>query len=260
MKLIIYGLIDPRDGAVHYIGKSSSGKKRPREHGIARKLDLDFTPKARWIRALQQEGLEFGVVVLEQIERREDLAAAEIRWIAFGRSEGWPLKNITEGGDGRQPGYRVPAEEVERARREWALGIRKHKPETIEKLRALKLGVPRSEETKAKIREARLRQAPFSVEVRQRMSEIKLGKPPNNKGMKMSTETRAKMSAAHKARHAMHPVSAETREKIAASKRGRACPDLAEWHRTEAGKAHAEKLRQITLARWAKKRGETPTT
>src|SRR5215471_17614027 len=135
MRLIIYGLTDPRTGIVHYIGKSTSGKKRPRQHGLQRKLDLDFTPKAKWIRELRREGYEFEIVVLEQVEDGRDLAAAEIRWIANGCAQGWPLKNLTDGGDGRSPGYKVPLGEVERMRQEWASGLRKHTPETIEKLR-----------------------------------------------------------------------------------------------------------------------------
>lgn len=41
----------------------------------------------------------FDVVVLDCAPAR-DLGALEVWWIAFGRSCGWPLTNLTDGGDG----------------------------------------------------------------------------------------------------------------------------------------------------------------
>lgn len=97
MKSFIYGLTDPRDGSVRYIGKTTTGMERPRAHRYL--SDGDHTHKAHWILKLQREGLEYGIVVLEECVR-EDLSAAECFWIAQGRGLGWRLTNLTKGGDG----------------------------------------------------------------------------------------------------------------------------------------------------------------
>lgn len=40
--------------------------------------------------------------ILDTVDTVEELNPAEIRWIAHGREQGWPLTNLTTGGDGRQ--------------------------------------------------------------------------------------------------------------------------------------------------------------
>ncbi len=83
-----------------------------------------------------------------------------------------------------------------------------HRPETIEKLRQVNLGRPKSAEHRAKL------------------SMAKKGRPnPKQaeamRGRKASAESRAKMSAAHKARYAQHPRSAETCQKLSDALTGR---------------------------------------
>lgn len=232
MRHLIYGLVDPREPEhVRYIGRSSSGHKRPRAHGGAAKLAADPTYKGNWIRSLLAEGIMFDIVVLEVVNGLEKLNEAEQRWITEGFACGWRLTNLTTGGDGS---YTEQSAEFRQRRAEISRQIwsaKKHTPETIEKLRALKLGIPRSEETKAKIREAcnmpearakmsaAARAHVRTPEHQAKLNATKLGYSPTE-------ETRARMSAAQKARRALHPVSAETREKIAAAKQGRARPDL----------------------------------
>jgi hypothetical protein len=99
LKIFVYGLTDPRNGLIRYIGKTVNGMKRPRAHGLKLQLDRESTHKANWIRQLQQLGLSYGVIVLETVPE-DRLSEAEILWIARGRDEGWPLTNLTDGGDG----------------------------------------------------------------------------------------------------------------------------------------------------------------
>ena len=93
----IYGLVDPRDGRVRYIGKTSVGLKRPKSH---LKPSGD-TYKDRWVRSLRRVGAIFKIRILESVEHEEDLNAAERKWITHFRGlYGRVLTNRTEGGDG----------------------------------------------------------------------------------------------------------------------------------------------------------------
>lgn len=92
---LIYGLIDPRTLLIRYIGLSSNGMKRPRNH---RNPSCPDTYCRRWVKSLQREGLTYQIVVLEMPTRVADLPEAERWWIAYGRACDWPLTNLTEGG------------------------------------------------------------------------------------------------------------------------------------------------------------------
>jgi hypothetical protein len=105
-KFLVYGLIDPRDGQLRYIGKSCSGLRRPVSHGWPSALKTDSkTWKGRWIADLQRAGLQYEILVLEEHLAAEPLAEAEQFWIAYFRSLGCRLTNLTVGGEGT-PGRR----------------------------------------------------------------------------------------------------------------------------------------------------------
>lgn len=117
-RCIIYGLVDPSDLLVHYVGLSSRGLKRPREHRLA--SDKSASPDCgRWVAALQSRGLDFDIVILEEVETDTQLQTAERWWIAYGRLSGWPLTNRSSGGAYsrrfRRPGFGVPEEELAQA-------------------------------------------------------------------------------------------------------------------------------------------------
>jgi hypothetical protein len=162
MRNFIYGLVDPRTTFIHYIGKSSIGMDRPREHMRASELRHDTTRKSVWIRQLLADGITYEIKVLEYVADKERLNEAERRWIAHGRQANWPLTNLTDGGDGASS--------------------------------------PRPPETLAKIRAARALQPPHSEESRAKMSAARKGKPPGNAGKKATLVARANMSAAHTGR------------------------------------------------------------
>lgn len=99
-KHLIYGLVDPRDGSLRYIGKSSQGLLRAREHNYPSYLDVDKTYCGNWIRKLQKLKLKYTWVVIQEFEDADILSQAEIHWISYYRSIGFRLTNMTNGGEG----------------------------------------------------------------------------------------------------------------------------------------------------------------
>jgi hypothetical protein len=92
---VVYALCDPDTEEIRYIGKTMTS--------VARRLTghRDCMRKGRqthlynWMRSLSRDPVGR---VLE--EDPEDLVEAEIRWIAWGRSQGLRLTNLTDGGEG----------------------------------------------------------------------------------------------------------------------------------------------------------------
>ncbi len=91
---LIYGLIDPRSRLIRYVGLSSIGMRRPRQH----RSGSHNAHCNNWIKALHKLGLDYEIVVLEVLEEQGDLGQAERWWIAYGRACDWPLMNLTAGG------------------------------------------------------------------------------------------------------------------------------------------------------------------
>lgn len=103
MRFFVYGLIDPRTHEIRYIGKSSTGLRRPAQHRLPGVLRRDASYKGNWLRQLAASGLTYEVVVLEATTQT-DLAVVECFWISQGRGLGWRLTNLTGGGKGGQLG------------------------------------------------------------------------------------------------------------------------------------------------------------
>lgn len=106
-RYLIYGLVDPEKNIIRYIGKSSSGLKRPKCHyknsfkkneNGSWKCDLHVN---RWIRKINKEPI---IDILEDFEKdivtRDMLNGAERSWIAYFKLIGRDLTNIMPGGDG----------------------------------------------------------------------------------------------------------------------------------------------------------------
>lgn len=92
---LIYGLVDPRTLLIRYVGMTSNGMRRPKDH---RRPSGPDTYCRRWVKSLQREGLAYQIVVLEILETSITLPEAERWWIAYGRASGWPLTNLNGGG------------------------------------------------------------------------------------------------------------------------------------------------------------------
>lgn len=229
-----------------YVGKSTRGMDRPKEHGSPRNIQrYGYLPICRWITKGRSVGSEYKITVLETCSTAEELNEAERFYIAYFRSIGVPLLNLSEGGDG---GHAVGWKPSEAKRLKTAASLReyartpagreqyammserrhtpevearagasnsvsqrgrKHSDETKEKLRVANVGKKMSGETREKIAEAH-RGAVISTEHRARISAA-------NTGKKHSPEARVKMSLARRGK----VQSPETIARQVAANRGR---------------------------------------
>ena len=84
-RYLIYGLIDPRDRYLRYIGKTH----KRRELRLAEHIDLARSGRRshvyNWIRDVLADGMTPEVFVLQRIAGHEDWRLAERRLIAFWR-------------------------------------------------------------------------------------------------------------------------------------------------------------------------------
>jgi hypothetical protein len=109
MDTLVYGLFDPENGELRYVGKPTTGLKRPRaQHNRALKGREGAGHKSNWIRSLACRGLRYDIQVIQRVNAAE-LARAEMYWIRFFRDQGCRLTNCTAGGEG-QWGVVFPAE------------------------------------------------------------------------------------------------------------------------------------------------------
>lgn len=131
-KYLIYGLIDPRDGQLRYVGRSSSGLKRPQstQRKALKGFEGNKTYKVFWLKELASVGLKPEIEVIEGHSSIAELGDSEIFWIAYFKSIGCRLTNTTVGGEGGLEGM-------------------KHTTETRHKMSATRGGLP--EEKRAEL-------------------------------------------------------------------------------------------------------------
>lgn len=99
MSIYIYGLIDPRDKAIRYVGKACDLKRRIWNHTVPSRLKGNCH-RQNWIKELRSLSLKPIVKVLEVLEDEVNWDDVERRWIKELRSKGCDLVNTTEGGEG----------------------------------------------------------------------------------------------------------------------------------------------------------------
>lgn len=127
--VFIYVLIDPRNDQVRYVGKSKDPVDRYRNHyNSARDKN---THKRNWINNIRKDGLRPELLIIDEVEL-DDWVFWECFYISLYKSYGFNLINYTSGGDGSTFGNKGS----------WKKGNVPHNK-----------GVPRSEETKQKIRD-----------------------------------------------------------------------------------------------------------
>jgi len=96
-RFLIYGLVDPRDGQLRYVGKTKNKlAKRLNEHLV----DPAHNYRTHWLSSLKAQNLVPNAVILQEFTEPEILCDAEIFWIAYFRKMGCPLTNLTDGGEG----------------------------------------------------------------------------------------------------------------------------------------------------------------
>lgn len=182
-KFLIYGLVDPRDFALRYVGQTIKGMKRPREmhQGHCRS----------WIISLLENELVPLIIVLQEFpssaDVRELLDEAEIKWIQESKKQGCNLTNHTLGGrEGHWNGIaRLPRKDRGKSRgphseltkqRISIGGKGKHPPrEWTDEMR----------QEASKIRQG-INRGPKSADHRRKISETLKGRAPALKGKKMS--------------------------------------------------------------------------
>lgn len=173
-KFIIYGLVDPRDGQLRYVGKSVRGLGRPKEH-TSRKNER--THKANWIQQLQALGLKYEIVIIQELDGPEILSQAEVFWIAYFRQLGCNLTNATDGGEGTL-GREVSAATKE-LHRQHALG-KVATQETRDRMASMKKGRPLALSHRERIslgRQGCKNKSPMTVEGKVSRSRTLGGRP-----------------------------------------------------------------------------------
>lgn len=93
--VFIYGLLDPRTGALRYIGKANDAQKRLKSH--LRDMKRRTTPVYLWMRELAAEGVAPKIKILDKCCERT-WPDREVGQIAKARSEGADLLNVAKGG------------------------------------------------------------------------------------------------------------------------------------------------------------------
>jgi hypothetical protein len=254
---VIYGLTDPRPKyitrPVRYVGQSVQGLRRAAQHACKCVLDRDNTYCGCWKRKLQRMGLKYGIVTLETVEHVDMLTPAECKWIAYGRAAGWHLTNLTDGGEGTR-GFRPTEITRAKMRAVHRANVAQMTPEQRYALTAY----TRTPEARAK------RQAALSTpEYRALRLRIATG----HKGTPLTLDARARLlnaaqSPAARAKRTEtlrgRVVTAATRERIAATKRGKRNPISSEHMKsrlqTAAGKEQFRRMNEAAMTPEARAR------
>ena len=146
MNTIIYGLDDPETQQLRYVGKTTRNlSQRLRDH----LKDKRRCHRVNWIKNLTVRGLQPGIFEIESVLDRQ-ANEAEKFWIAYFQYIGADLTNGTSGGTGGNTGqgtHRTPevrakmsaAQRIAQHGNQKRLG-KKHSPETLAKMRIIKLG------------------------------------------------------------------------------------------------------------------------
>lgn len=225
----IYVLIDPRDNAIRYVGKSDDPQHRLGVHMSEREKVAPH--KSRWVAQLKKLGLRPLIYVIEEVPQ-EKWQEREIYWIDFFRDTlGCDLTNIAAGGIG----VTLPPES--RAKIADALRGKKLPPEHVEKIAAGNRGKKRTPEQRERVAAAN-RGAKRSPEARASMAAAQRGKkqPPEQiakrveklRGRKWTPEMRAKFSEEQKQRFAVNPP--RRGQKHSASARAKQSEARRQWH------------------------------
>lgn len=232
----IYGLYDPRDDSLRYIGKTIHPKSRLWDHITDAKSRALANGKAQWIRELLKLDLYPELRILEKCTK-DNWIEREVQWIADEIAKGTDLFNIAEGGDnppdwaGRKQTPEHIRKRVEARKKH---GTYKHSKETKKKISKNRKGKNLGNtHTKGK---------PLSKEHKRKLSKALSGKNAPNYGLKMPEETKRKISEAKKG----IPLSEKHKKKLSESLKGRKLsPEHVEILRqANLGKQHSEATRR----------------
>lgn len=91
----IYGILDPRDGTLRYVGKANDARKRFAGH---MRETRRRTPLYDWLAKMRAAGLTPTYVVLLECDA-DGWEAYEVKAIADARASGARLLNVADGGE-----------------------------------------------------------------------------------------------------------------------------------------------------------------
>jgi hypothetical protein len=220
----IYALLDPRDQAVRYVGKTGVALRRRWQNHMT-DIRSQRSHRACWIKHLLSLNLKPQIFLLEEVPT-EFWQEAERFWIAHFQKIGARLTNGTTGGDGgfeMSAASRAKISAVQMGRPSANKG-KKASAETLARMSAAMKGRPGpnlgrtfSPQWRANMSAARKGNSfrkgkKASAETCARVAKGHLGQPAWNKGKTMSPEYCAKVSAVQKGRR----LTPEHRSKIAA--------------------------------------------
>ncbi len=131
---VIYLLWDPRNGDIRYVGQTKRPARRLYCHQRAENKKGHCV---NWERSLAHEGLSCAWAIVEDGLADDEANERERWWIAYGRSCGWPLTNLSDGGDGPW-GYNPSPEHREKIGK--ANRGKRHSTEARERIRQGALG------------------------------------------------------------------------------------------------------------------------
>jgi GIY-YIG catalytic domain-containing protein len=202
--IFIYGLVDPRNQAIRYIGKSVDPPKRLATH-LSKSSLKKHTHKNCWIRSLLEGGLKPKLEILSEVDYRDDWTAEEKVWIARLRnlSPAYPsLTNSTDGGEGVEG--LIFSEETRKRMSE----IRKGVPlpdETKEKIRAAHIGRSKSPEHCENMSKGQKRRLE-SLSQEEKRREIDRRRPTERSSQYRGVTKKRSKKNAHKPWSAFFPI------------------------------------------------------
>lgn len=241
----IYGLYDPRNNKLRYVGKTIDLDARMWGH-IASANSGEKNHKSNWIRGLLEQDLRPEMQVLEETDE-ENWQEAEKKWIAECLASGEDLINTLEGGDSPPDwtGRKQSSEHIKkRVRARRRSGNYSHSEETKKRISEVKRG------TQAGAKNSFYGRT-HSEASKRKMSKSSEGQVPWNKGVPCTEETKRKISEAKRGSKA----SDETRRKLSKIRKGRKlskahCEAISQSHiGTHLSEETKEKLRQANLGK-----------
>lgn len=168
-RFVIYGLVDPRNDRLRYIGKSTTGAEQRLASHLCPSSLKGRTHKERWVASVLASGHRPEVFVIEAAASKTELSEMERHHIAAFRALGCDLTNGTPGGDGE--GHVIS-------------------DTTKEKIAAAQRGVPKPPWSEAR------RTAPNRNKGKKRSPEAIEATARARRGMRHSPEARKKISDA----------------------------------------------------------------
>lgn len=95
-KYQVYALLDPYTQAVRYVGYTTTTLQTRFSYHC---MCADENPRTEWIQGLLKVGKAPIIFTLEKVNSKVHLPEVEKKWISYGKSAGWDLLNVSEGGE-----------------------------------------------------------------------------------------------------------------------------------------------------------------